>query len=372
MNFENLEKILSSKYFQYTYFGNSIARMIIAIFLFFILLIILRVFKVVILSKLKNFSEKTNTNIDNIAVGFIEAKLFPLLYYGAFYISMIQLNLSDGVSKIITSFGIIFLTIQITRTIINIIINILKKNWGEMLKNSAGDGIITIVKVIIWGICTIFILDNLGFNISTAVAGMGIGGVAIALASQNILNDLFNYFVIFFDKPFEPGDFIVIEDFSGTIESIGIKTTRIRSISGEELIFSNSDLSTSRIRNYKRMKKRRVVFKIGIVYETELKKLKQIPMIIKEIIDITPDTEFSRCHFKSYNDYSLDFEVVYYVMNNDYNYYMDIQQEINLKIFEKFQIEGIDMAFPTQTLFIRNIDQNESAKQAPIAPSEEL
>jgi small-conductance mechanosensitive channel len=185
------------------------------------------------------------------------------------------------------------------------------------------------------------------------VAGLGIGGIAIALAAQTILGDLFSYLVIFFDKPFEIGDFIILEDKMGTVEYIGIKTTRIRTLGGEQLICSNTDLTNSRVHNFKRMQERRVVFSFGVVYDTTTTKLKLIPGIIKQAIESLRETRFDRAHFKSFGNSSLDFEVVYYILTPDYNLYMDKQQAINMSIFESFEREQIEFAYPTQTLFLR-------------------
>ncbi|MDP2942472.1 MAG: mechanosensitive ion channel family protein, partial [Candidatus Omnitrophota bacterium] len=213
-----------------------------------------------------------------------------------------------------------------------------------------------VVKVLIWGGAIILFLDNLGFKISAIIAGLGIGGVAVALAAQAILKDLFSYFSIIFDQPFKIGDFIIVGDLMGTIEYIGIKTTRIRSLGGEMLIFSNSDLTDSRLRNYRLMEKRRVVFKLGVVYETSRERLKEIPKIIENSIKNVKDTMFDRAHFFSYGDFSLIFEIVYYVVGADYNKYMDIQQEINFAIKEEFERKGIEFAFPTQTLYVNKTE----------------
>ncbi|MBU2221022.1 MAG: mechanosensitive ion channel family protein, partial [Candidatus Omnitrophica bacterium] len=226
-----------------------------------------------------------------------------------------------------------------------------KREKNASLKRSL-DGILLVVKVVIWGLAIVFFLDNLGFKITAVIAGLGIGGVAVALAAQAVLGDLFSYFAILFDRPFEIGDFIIIGDHLGTVENIGIKTTRIRSLSGEQLIFSNTDLTNSRVRNYKRMEKRRVVFKLGVTYQTTSKQVKAIPKIIENIIKNVGDTIFDRAHFLSYGDFALIFEIVYYVLGSDYNKYMDIQQEINFAIKEKFEAEHIDFAYPTQTLYV--------------------
>jgi len=212
-----------------------------------------------------------------------------------------------------------------------------------------------VINWILWATGAVFILDNMGLHISTLVAGLGIGGVAIALAAQAVLGDLFSSFAILIDKPFKVGDFIIIGDYLGAVEHIGIKTTRIRSLSGELLVFSNSDLTNSRIRNYKLMEKRRVVFKFGVIYQTTLERLKSIPPMIKEIVENIDLASFDRAHFFSYGNSSLDFEVVYYIQGNDYNLYMDIQQKINLKIFEKFKEKGIEFAYPTRTLYVNKL-----------------
>ena len=213
-----------------------------------------------------------------------------------------------------------------------------------------------VIKILVWGGVVIFILDNFGFKISAVIAGLGIGGVAVALAAQAILKDLFSYFSIIFDHPFKIGDFIIIEDYMGTIEHVGIKTTRIRSLGGEMLVFSNSDLTDSRVRNYKLMEKRRVVFKLGVVYETPTERLKEMPKIIENSIKNVKDAILDRAHFFSYGDFSLIFEIVYYVVGADYNKYMDIQQEINFAIKEEFERKGIEFAFPTQTLYVNKTE----------------
>ena len=203
-----------------------------------------------------------------------------------------------------------------------------------------------------WTVILFLVLDNLGINITTLVAGLGIGGIAIALAAQNILGDIFNSVVILVDKPFEVGDFIIVGNEMGVVEKIGIKTTRVRSLFGEQVVFTNSDLIGSRIKNYKRMQERRITFQIGVTYQTSAEKLEQIPGMIKEIVAAIDKTRFDRSHFKGYGDFSLNFETVYYVLSGDYNLFMDIQQAINLALFRKFEDKGIVFAYPTQTLFV--------------------
>jgi len=208
------------------------------------------------------------------------------------------------------------------------------------------------VRAVLWTGVLLLALDNLGVHVTTLITGIGIGGVAIALAIQNILGDLFASLSIILDKPFMIGDFIIVDDFLGTVEHIGLKTTRLRSLSGEQLVFANSDLLKSRIRNYKRMAERRIVFSIGVVYQTAPEKLAGITGFIRDIIEGQPQARFDRAHFKGFGSSSLDFEIVYWVTSPDYNLYMDIQQAINLALFRRLQSEGIEFAYPTQTLFL--------------------
>ncbi|MFH1504805.1 MAG: mechanosensitive ion channel family protein [Candidatus Omnitrophota bacterium] len=336
--------------------SNKVLDYLISAGMFVLGLIGIKAFKYVILKKLRGFAEKTATTIDDFLVSLLEKTIAPFLYFGIFYFSLKFLKLMPYLDKLINILGMGVLTVFVVKVSVRLIGYGLELYWhrsgkGQALEHSLS-GILKVTKFTVWGIAIIFFLDNLGFKISAVIAGLGIGGVAIALAAQAILKDLFSYFSIIFDRPFEVGDFIIIGDLLGTVEHIGIKTTRIRSLSGEQLIFSNSDLTDSRVRNYKRMQKRRVVFKLGVVYQTPLEKIKKISGMIKNIIESVEDTVFDRAHFFSYGDFSLIFEVVYYVMDKDYNKYMDIQQEINFAIKKEFENKKIEFAFPTQTLYI--------------------
>jgi small-conductance mechanosensitive channel len=214
-------------------------------------------------------------------------------------------------------------------------------------------------RMALWALVALLLLDNLGVDVTALVAGLGVGGIAVALAVQNILGDLFASMSIVLDKPFAVGDFLIIDEHMGAVENVGLKTTRIRSLSGEQLVFSNADLLKSRIRNYGRMFERRVVFKLGVTYQTPRDKLKLIPQIVKEAILEQERIRFDRAHFQAYGESSLNFEVVYYVLAPDYNLYMDIQQAINLRIHERFEQENIEFAYPTQTVYVHSADAEE-------------
>lgn len=224
-----------------------------------------------------------------------------------------------------------------------------------------------IARFLVWIGVVLLVLDNLGFDITALVASLGIGGVAVALAVQNILGDLFASLSIIVDKPFVIGDFIIVGDFMGTVEKIGLKTTRVRSLGGEQLIFSNADLLKSRVRNYKRMEERRVLFEFGVVYQTETSKLERIPDTVRDIIEQQELTRFDRAHFKAFGDSAFQFEVVYYVLSPDYNEYMDIHERIILEMLRRFRSDDIAFAYPTRTVHLEGTIDSAKAGSPAVA-----
>ena len=219
-------------------------------------------------------------------------------------------------------------------------------------------------RVVLWALVLLLILDNLGLDVTALIASLGIGGIAVALAVQNILGDLFASLSIAVDQPFVIGDFIIVDDLMGTVEHVGLKTTRVRSLSGEQIIFSNNDLLKSRIRNYKRMQERRIAFPIGVTYDTPADRLEVIPGLIRQAIEAQQEVRFDRAHFKGFGASSLDFEAVYYVLKADFLVYMDVQQGINLHLVRAFAEREIQFAFPTQTLHVDGRLQVDGGLQA--------
>ena len=340
----------------YSIFSNTALQYLTALGLFLGGMAIGYVFKKYILSRLKKLAVATETTIDDFLIVTIEKSLIPIIYFGVFYIALHTLNLSEDFKHGLTTAAIVLITVLAVRAIISMVNFGLQSYIVKSADSAVGEkqlkGIRGLINFAIWVLALVFLLDNLGVKISAVVAGLGIGGIAVALAAQAVLGDLFSYFVIFFDKPFEVGDFIIVGDKMGVVEYIGIKTTRIRALGGEQMVFSNTDLTNSRVHNFKKMERRRVVFKLGVIYQTPSEKLKSIPDIVKNAIEAQKDAAFDRGHFASYGDFSLNFEFVYYVTGADYNKYMDIQQAINLTIFEAFEKAGVEFAYPTQTLFI--------------------
>jgi small-conductance mechanosensitive channel len=228
--------------------------------------------------------------------------------------------------------------------------------------SGAGYGAIRFAaRVTLWTAILLVALDNLGVQVTTLVAGLGVGGIAVALAVQNILGDVFCSLSILFDKPFEIGDFIVVGNLAGTVEHVGVKTTRVRSLSGEQLVFANSDLVGSRVHNYKRMQERRVLFEFGVTYDTSPEQVAAIPTLLREIVEALDHTRFDRAHFKAFGDSALVFEVVYFVIVPDYNAYMDTQQAINLAIMRAFAERNISFAYPTQTIYLQRSGEPRAA-----------
>ncbi|GAB6387043.1 mechanosensitive ion channel family protein [Stutzerimonas marianensis] len=206
------------------------------------------------------------------------------------------------------------------------------------------------IRIVIWTMMLLSILANLGVDITAMVASLGVGGIAIALAVQTLLSDIFASLSIGVDKPFEIGDFVVFGSVAGNIEHIGLKTTRIRALSGEQVVCANADLLKQTLHNYKRMNTRRIVFKFGITYNTPSDKVREVAALVKRIIDGVENANFDRAHFLAFDDSQLTFEVVYIMQVSDYNKYMDAQQEINLKLLDGIREMGVQFAFPTRSV----------------------
>lgn len=355
-----IEKLLPSEVWSQVYFGNTLGAYLDAFLLFVILVIVFYLLQRLALKRLHRMSKKTKTDIDDALVDIIGSIRPPVYYFLALYIAGHRLVLGEVVENIIYATFVIMFVYQIISSLqifVNYIaIKIIGKEASEDEHlRSAVRMLSTIAKVVLWCFGLVMILSNLGINVSSLIAGMGITGIAIAIALQGVLSDLFASFSIYFDKPFKVGDLIKTKEHTGTVEKIGIKTTRIRSVDGEEVIISNTDLTEKRVENYRRMEERRIKFGVGVIYETPTNQLKKIPQMITDIIDRTSGARIDRVHFKEFNDSSLDFEVVYYVESKAFPDYMDRQQEINYAIREKFEAENIEMAYPTRTLYTKNV-----------------
>jgi small-conductance mechanosensitive channel len=339
-------------------FRNPIRQWLLSLALAVVLVVGLRLVHRLLKRRLAAIAGRTRTDLDNALAEVIEAThswLFVLVGLSA---GSLLLNLPEATHLVLRTALIIGLWIQGglwgNRLIAHLLQRLLQgRQQGDATAATTASALAVVGRAIMWAIVVLLALNNIpGVQIDTLIASLGIGGVAVALAVQSILGELFASFSIVLDKPFEIGDFIIVDDMLGTIEHIGLRSTRVRSLSGELLAISNSDLLSSRIRNYKQMQQRRVVFSIGVTYDTPHDKVKAIPGMLRQAVELGNKTRFDRAHFKSYGDFSLIFEVVYYVLSADYNTYKDIQQDISLRIHDQFAGEGIEFAFPTRTLYM--------------------
>src|SRR6056297_336621 len=353
---------------QYVILNNTTYSYLFSSLIIVLGFLIIKIVQYLFFERLQKMIKKLSFSFGDFFYKTLNKRILPMTYLALIFIAITRLNLITPIERIIDIFFILFVVLYVTLLIQDIIIYTMKKYWEKKQSSQAQDTVfiasVFIVRLTTWLIAILFILDNLNIEIRGLITGLGIGGIAIAFAAQTILADIFSYFTIFLDRPFDIGDFIVIGDYKGAVEHIGIKTTRVRSLSGEQLVFSNNDLTNSRINNYKRMKRRRVNFDFGVVYDTPLVKLKKIPQIVKEIITEIEKTDFDRAHFSSYGEYSLIYQVVYYVKDSDYKVYMDLQEVINLKLKERFLSEGIKFAYPTHSLHI--YDEHSHSQIKPI------
>ena len=338
--------------------NNSLLNYILVIFIIAIGVFLIQLIKYFVINHLKKLAQKTSTGLDDFIIRLIHLVVIPFLHYLLVYfvtLSILQIHpIVKKIMYVIWIFSVVFYIIQLIMEIIHYSIeNTILKNEGNESLVKSFEGINLIIKGILWLVGLIFITENLGLKVTTALAGLGITGLALALALQHILVDLLSYFSILLDKPFIVGDFIEVGELTGTVEHIGIKTTRVRSLRGEEIIFSNQKLTSNTIKNYKRMKKRRVVFNTGIDYNTPIDKLKKIPNIIKNIVTTINDVEFERTNLVSFEDYNILFETVYYINDRDFSKFRHVQEQINLKLKQKFDEEKIEFAFPTQTIYLK-------------------
>lgn len=344
------------KFLQREYYGNSVQEYLTVAAIIVLGVLLLKAIKNIVIKRLRIAASKTEGTTDDFIIDGLDRFGLPVVLFAVIAWALQLLDMSESTSRRIDQVSTVIITYFILRFLSAVILMLLqsrirRQEHGEEKIKQLG-GLMLVINIFIWILGIVFLLDNLGKDVGAIVAGLGIGGIAIALAAQNILGDLFNYFVIYFDRPFEVGDFIVVDDKSGTVEYLGIKTTRIRALSGEQLIIGNSNLTGSRIHNFKRMINRRILFNINIDHRTPLEKVKIIPGLLRKIVEEQKPILFDRAHFATYGDWSLKFEVVYFVLSDDFNKYMDIQQNINFRIREEFEKIGIYIVATPHATFV--------------------
>lgn len=339
-------------------------------------LALVKVLQLLVMSRLKRWFGSTSYSWDDFLVATLEVNAIPALYILVVYLGLRDLHMKEAFRVGLRALAVAGITVLAIRVVMAVVKQLFNRYWTRHSDERTAareknlNGIVAIANIVIWILGAILLLDNLGIRVSAFVAGLGVTGIAVALAAQTILGDLFGYFVIFFDRPFEVGHAIKVDDFVGEVEHIGLKTTRLRSLGGEQIIFSNKNLTESRILNFRRMQRRRAQFGFEVDYATDPGHLRAIPGVVKSLVAGFPDTSFDRAHFKEFGRSGLLFEAVYFVETPDYGRFMDIQQEVNLGLQAEMRRLGVDFAFAARTLQVkpRNGDGNGDESKDALRP----
>jgi small-conductance mechanosensitive channel len=356
------------KFWQHNFLGNDIRSWTFALATFLITLTVLPLVKGFISARRRHRAERdaqqtgsvANAPVGNahhairLATLLVERTGLFFLWAVAVYLASRDLTFTPPVERILTIGIVLIFWTQVglwAMTAVRYAIDLRRKSSAglDTLLTSSMDVILFAAGLLIWAMVLLLALDNLGVQIKPLLAGLGIGGIAVALAVQTVLSDLLASMSIALDKPFSIGDSLTVGEIQGTVEHIGVKSTRLRSLSGEQIIMGNTDILKSRVRNYGRMRERRAIFQFGVSYETEPKALAAIPGLVREIIESTPNTRFDRCHFLAYGATTLQFEVVFYSTKPDFNTYADAQQSINLAIIERLRAMKVSLTAPNRT-----------------------
>ncbi|MFA6030011.1 MAG: mechanosensitive ion channel family protein [Elusimicrobiota bacterium] len=331
-----------------TFLGNDLSTWLTSLGTFLAVLAAIYAVRYVVVRHLKAIAEKTETDLDDFLVDLLGKIRSPEYHLVALYVASRGLRLSGGFDKALHLVFVLVLSWRAVTLLQAAVSYGLGKAVGRDPKDpgsaSAMQSLRLLLNIVVWIGAGVFVLDNLGINISTVVAGLGIGGVAVALAAQQILGDLFSSFVIFMDRPFRLGDFITSGTLSGTVEHVGIKTTRLRSLGGELLVVPNKDLTSSPLSNFQEMRRRRVVLQFRVAHATPHAKAAAVPGFAREVVAAVPRATFDRAHLCGLGETGLLFEAVYYVESPDYGAFMDAQQAVDLALLERLQKEGVQLA----------------------------
>ncbi|MAF80696.1 mechanosensitive ion channel protein MscS [bacterium] len=336
--------------------GNTVETYVDAAIYFVLLWLLFRVVQKIILRRLEALAKKTATDVDDTAIRIV-AEVRPSFYLAlALYLAIRTLTLNDLWTAVVTGILVVVLTYQFVSSLQILIDFVVRKRLaGQNDRHAdAAVGIVNqVARLILWSVGFLFVLSNFGVDVTSLIASLGIGGIAIALALQNVLADLFSSLAIYFDKPFTVGDLISVGTTTGKVQKIGIKTTRLKSVSGEEIVMPNQALTNAEVQNFGRLQERRSLFELGVTYETPHDKLNSVPDLIKGAIEAVENTRFKRAFFKSFGDSALVFEVVFYVTSKEYDDFITAQQQTNLNLKAAFDEAGIAFAYPTQMLYVQ-------------------
>lgn len=342
-----------------TYFNNSISDYLLALLVTIGIVLLLKIVKIYLLASIRRFTKQTHIDVDDLVFRVVK-NVFrtPVMLLIGVNVALLYLQIPENWNKYINGMNLVIGIYYVAKAIQEVIIYATDKYIFRLEnENRAGDAAMARVlskalKWVIWLLAVVMLLQNFGINVTALIAGVGVGGIAIAFALQNVLEDIFAAFSIHFDQPFKVGDFVQVGTDKGTVKSVGLKSSRVRTTTGDELIVPNKELTQSRVRNFGRLEKRRVVANIGVKYDTPIKKLRKILEIIAKIVENIEKAELDRVHMNNLADSSINFQFVYHVDSNNFQVHMDIKQQINFEILEAFEKEGIELAFPTQTIVL--------------------
>jgi small-conductance mechanosensitive channel len=307
--------------------------------------------KIIVFAKIQAVLTRTKNTIDDSIFTVVAKVRTASLVIFAIYIGSLQLTLPQHAFTAVKVVFMFTVFLEFIGLVEAIIMAIARRSIDHTSTNIA---LKLLIRIVLWSIAFILLLSNMGVNVTSLVASLGIGGLAISLALQSVFQDLFASFSILIDKPFEAGDFIVLgPEHSGTVKAVGLKTTRLTTLQGEELVIPNSQLTSEKIQNFKRLKQRRIQASVGVTYQTTPQLLKEIPSLIEQCVVTAPNAEFSRAHLKTFGDSALIYEFIYIVQSNEYIDYVKAEEAINLGLIAIFAQKGIEFAYPTQTVFLQ-------------------
>lgn len=346
MNLESVEEISRT-----VYYGNEAGAWIRALVLFAVWFTVLPLARAFIARRLRKRVGDHPIGALLLLRALVDATTRLFMLAVAIYLAMRWLEVPERLDRVAHTVFLVIVWLQLGLWATAAVRHLIDTRRGRELPGAEGAASLNILRfvgvLIVWIVALLMLLTNLGVKIGPLVAGLGIGGVAIALAVQNLLGDLFASLSIALDKPFRVGDYLVVGDERGTVEQVGIKSTRLRSVTGEQIVMANGDLLRSRLRNYGLLPERRAELNLRIAYETPRALVGEVPSIIESAVRAEKNTRFERAHFARYGDYALLFEAVYFVQDRDYNVFMDAQQSINLRLLDEFARRGITLAYPT-------------------------
>lgn len=336
-----------------TYLNNTLRDYLVALVVFLLLFLVLRIILAAVLTRLRKFTQKSKNDLDDILLAMLSSIKPRYFVYVSFWAALRYLTLHEYLIQFLNALLILWSVAVVVKASSVFIDFIIQKQVSENGSSPMAGLLRQLFMGAMWLLGILMVLSNLGVNVTSLIAGLGIGGVAVALAAQNILEDLFSSFAIYFDKPFEVGDFIQIGNDSGTVKKIGIKTTRLRSLQGEEIVVSNKELTSSRINNFRRIKNRDVFFKVGVTYDTPQKKLQAIPELFEQSLEGIDLIKFNRAHLVEFADSAIIYELSYNLASDEFVDYLDRHQEILLRLNELFTKQKIEFAYPTQTIHVQ-------------------